>query len=70
MALSGCRADDPKLLSQPEEGVAIVFDIVTRATRVFGNARAVGTRKLIKTHNETKKVTKIVDGREQQVDKK
>jgi long-chain acyl-CoA synthetase len=59
-----------KLLTQPEEGVATVFDIVTRAARVFGSARAVGTRRLIKTHNETKKVTKIVDGREQQVDKK
>jgi len=58
-----------QLLSQPEEGVATVFDIVTRAARVFGNARAVGTRKLIKTHNEIKKVTKVVDGREQQVDK-
>lgn len=59
-----------RLLSQPEEGVATVFDIVTRAARVFGSARAVGTRKLLKTHSETKKVTKIVDGREQQVDKK
>jgi long-chain acyl-CoA synthetase len=59
-----------KLLSQPEEGVATVFDIVTRAARVFSNARAVGTRKLIKTHIETKKVTKVIDGREQQVDKK
>jgi hypothetical protein len=59
-----------KLLTQPEEGVATVFDIVTRAAQVFGSARAVGTRRLIKTHNETKKVTKVVDGREQQVDKK
>jgi long-chain acyl-CoA synthetase len=59
-----------KLLAQPEEGVATVFDIVTRAARVFGSARAVGTRRLIKTHNETKKVKKIVDGQEQLVDKK
>jgi long-chain acyl-CoA synthetase len=59
-----------KLLTQPEDGVATVFDIVTRAAQVFGSARAVGTRKLIKTHNEMKKVAKIVDGREQQEDKK
>ncbi len=58
------------LLSQPEDGVATVFDIVTRAARVFGNARAVGTRKLLKTHHETKQVVKIVDGREQRVEKK
>lgn len=59
-----------KLLTQPEEGVATIFDIVTRASRVFGSARAVGTRRLIKIHHETKKVTKVVDGQEQQVDKK
>lgn len=59
-----------KLPSQPEEGVVTVFDIVTRAARVFRSTRAVGTRKLLKTHNETKRVTKIVDGQDQQVDKR
>jgi long-chain acyl-CoA synthetase len=59
-----------ELLAQPEEGVETVFDIVTRAARVFGNTRAVGTRRLIKTHNEIKKVKKVVDGQEQLVDKK
>lgn len=36
----------------------------------YGNAKALGTRKLIKTHQETKKVKKIVDGQETEIDKK
>ncbi len=35
----------------------------------FGNAKAVGSRKLVRTHQETKKVKKIVDGEEREVDK-
>jgi hypothetical protein len=58
-----------RLVAEPTEGINTVFDIVTRAARTFGDARAVGTRRLIKTHNEIKKVKKIVDGREQEVDK-
>ncbi|KAI9875232.1 MAG: long-chain fatty acid-CoA ligase, partial [Watsoniomyces obsoletus] len=41
-----------------------------RAARKFGNAKAIGTRKIIQTHTENKKVKKIVDGQEQEVDKK
>jgi long-chain acyl-CoA synthetase len=59
-----------RLVAEPEEGVVTIFDIVTRAARIFGRADAVGSRRLIKTHSETKKVTKVVDGVEQQVDKK
>lgn len=33
------------------------------------NAKAMGSRKLIKTHQETKKVKKMVDGEEREVDK-
>jgi long-chain acyl-CoA synthetase len=58
-----------KLLSQPEEGVATIFDVVKRSAEKYGDRRAVGTRKLIKTYNETKKVKKVIDGRVQEVDK-
>ena len=54
----------------PEEGVNTVFDIVARSSKKFGNAKALGKRKLIETHEETKKVKKVVDGQEQEVDKK
>lgn len=33
------------------------------------NSKAMGSRKLVKTHQETKKVKKIVDGEEREVDK-
>ncbi|KAI9865117.1 MAG: long-chain fatty acid-CoA ligase [Trichoglossum hirsutum] len=59
-----------KLISTPEEGVSTVFDIVKRASEKFGNAKGIGTRKLIRTHDEIKKVKKMVDGVEQEVDKK
>ncbi|OBT61643.1 NRPS-like protein [Pseudogymnoascus sp. 23342-1-I1] len=45
-----------ELLSQPEPGVATVYDILTRSARKFGNADALGTRKVLGTHVETKKV--------------
>ena len=54
----------------PEEGINTVYDVVRRASRCFGNAKALGKRKLIRTHDEIKKVTKMVDGKEQEVDKK
>ncbi|KAH0536458.1 hypothetical protein FGG08_006671 [Glutinoglossum americanum] len=59
-----------KLVSVPEEGVATVFDILKRGSEKFGNAKALGTRSLIRTHDEIKKVKKMVDGVEQEVDKK
>ena len=59
-----------KLQERPEESIATVWDIIKRGSEKFGNAKALGTRKLIKTHQETKKVKKIVDGQETEVDKK
>jgi long-chain acyl-CoA synthetase len=59
-----------KLAVYPEEGVETVYDILRRSARKYGNANAVGSRKLINLHEETKKVKKVVDGKEQEVDKK
>ena len=59
-----------KLQDRPSEDIVTIFDIVKRSSEKYGNAKAIGTRKLIKTHRETKKVKKIVDGKEQEVDKK
>lgn len=58
------------LILKPAEDVATTYDVFRRSARVFGNAKAVGTRKLIKTHVENKKVKKVIDGEEQEVDKK
>lgn len=58
-----------KLLSLPEDGVATIFDIVRKSAEKYRDKRAVGTRKLIKLHDETKKVKKVIDGHEHEVDK-
>jgi len=59
-----------KLITRPSEEIGTVFDNLKRSAEKFGNAKAIGTRKLIKMHIENKKVKKIVDGRETEVDKK
>ena len=58
-----------KLITTPSEDVTTIFDILKRSADKFGNAKAVGTRHLIKTHHENKKVKKIVDGVATEVDK-
>ena len=58
------------LITTPEEGVTTMYDIVKRGAEKFGNAKALGSRKVVQTHVETKKIKKIVDGKEQEVDKK
>ncbi|GAD95972.1 AMP-binding enzyme (Fum16), putative, partial [Paecilomyces variotii No. 5] len=58
-----------KLLLRPAEDVATTYDVFRRGAAKFGNAKAVGTRRIIKTHVENKKVKKIVDGVEKEVDK-
>ncbi|KAH8656196.1 long-chain-fatty-acid-CoA ligase-like protein [Tricladium varicosporioides] len=59
-----------KLVERPSEDVATVFDIVKRSSEKYGNAKALGSRKLLKTHQEVKKVKKMVDGEEVEIDKK
>ena len=59
-----------KLAERPSEDIATVWDIVTTSSAKFGNAKAVGSRKLLKTHQEVKKIKKIIDGKQQEVDKK
>lgn len=46
-----------------------VADFIYEVAGIHGNINAIGYRELIDTHVETKKVTKMVDGQEQQVDK-
>ena len=57
------------LVTRPADDVTTVWENVTRAAAKFGNAKAMGTRKVIKTHVENKKVKKMVDGQETEVDK-
>ena len=59
-----------KLITTPSEDVNTIFDILKRSADRFGNAKALGTRRLVKTHTENKKVKKLVDGGTKEVDKK
>lgn len=59
-----------ELIVKPSAEVSTVYENLKRAAAKFGNAKAIGSRKIIKTHVENKKVKKVVDGQEQQVDKK
>ncbi|KAI9046088.1 fatty acid activator Faa4 [Aspergillus affinis] len=57
------------LITQPDPSVRTVYDIVTYAANKFGNARCIGSRTLLDVHKEKKKVKKIIDGRETEVEK-
>lgn len=57
------------LIDSPAEGVHTIYDLIKRSARVYPNHTAVGARKLVKLHKETKKVKKTIDGEVQEVDK-
>ncbi|KAL9015672.1 MAG: hypothetical protein Q9185_006934 [Variospora sp. 1 TL-2023] len=53
----------------PADGVETVYDILRHSAIKYGNAKALGSRKLLRTHEEVKKVKKTVRGKEETVDK-
>ncbi len=59
-----------KLITTPSEDVRTIFDILKRSADKYGNAKAVGTRRIVTTHVENKKVKKMVYGEMTEVDKK
>ncbi|KAF2475677.1 acetyl-CoA synthetase-like protein [Lindgomyces ingoldianus] len=54
----------------PHEGINTLYDILRYSSSKFGNAKAVGSRKILNIHEETKKVKKMIDGKQQEVEKK
>ncbi|KAL8821043.1 MAG: hypothetical protein Q9223_000843 [Gallowayella weberi] len=58
------------LRTTPSDDVKTIFDILKRSADKYGNANALGSRRNLKTHVENKKITKIVDGQPQELDKK
>lgn len=63
------RAKDGLVLI-PEDGVATLYDILKHSAKKFGNAKALGSRKVVRTHDEIKKIKKTVDGKEETTNKK
>src|SRR5271169_1681477 len=51
------------LKATPHPDISTAHDIIGYAANKFGNALAIGSRKLIKLHCETKKVKKFIDGK-------
>ncbi|MCJ1478575.1 long-chain fatty acid-CoA ligase [Lambiella insularis] len=58
------------LITTPSKDVETVVDILKRSADKFGNAKALGWRNLVTTHQEVKKVKKTIDGKAQEVEKK
>jgi long-chain acyl-CoA synthetase len=58
------------LKSRMEPDIATTYDIVKRGAAKFGDKQALGSRTLIKIHEDEKMVKKMVDGVEQEVPKK
>ena len=58
-----------KIVDRPGEDITTTYELVRKSAAKYGNAKCVGSRKLIDTHVETKKVKKMVDGEEREVDK-
>jgi long-chain acyl-CoA synthetase len=54
---------------QPHPDVSTVHDIMRYAAKTYGNAKGMGSRKLIKMHRESKMIKKVVDGQETEVEK-
>src|SRR3569833_1506402 len=59
------------LVATPDgTNIKTTYDLVKYAVDKFSDANAMGSRKLLRTHQETKKIKKMVDGEEREVDKK
>ncbi|KAI0391920.1 acetyl-CoA synthetase-like protein [Xylariaceae sp. FL0594] len=56
-------------ITRPSPEIATIYDLFTASARNHGNKAAIGSRTLLKTHVETKKVPKVVDGVKTEVDK-
>ncbi|KAL1861425.1 hypothetical protein VTK73DRAFT_7117 [Phialemonium thermophilum] len=57
------------LIAKPADNISTVYELIRSCVAKYGNAKAVGSRKLVRTHQETKKVKKMVNGEEREVDK-
>jgi hypothetical protein len=53
----------------PAPDVTTMYEVLRHASTKFGNAKAVGSRRIVNKITETKKIKKMVDGKETEVDK-
>ncbi|KKZ63804.1 long-chain acyl-CoA synthetase [[Emmonsia] crescens] len=57
------------LVTTPHPEISTLYENLKWCAKTYGDAKAVGSRRIVKTHVENKKVKKMVDGVEQDVDK-
>ncbi|KAL7622318.1 long-chain fatty acid-CoA ligase [Parahypoxylon ruwenzoriense] len=57
------------LITHPAANITTTYDILIDSADKHGDKPAIGSRKLIETHTETKKVTKVIDGVKTEIDK-
>lgn len=57
------------LKTSPTDGVTTLYELLRWSASKYGNAKCVGSRKIVQTHTETKKIKKMIDGKQQEVDK-
>ena len=59
-----------KLKSTPKPDVKIVYDSLRRSGQKYDNAKTVWKRRLIQLYEENKKVKKVTDHKDQEINKK
>ncbi|GAW27191.1 putative long-chain-fatty-acid- ligase protein [Rosellinia necatrix] len=57
-------------ITRPSPEIATIYDLFTTTAKTHGDKAAIGSRTLVKTHIEAKKVPKVVDGVKTEVEKK
>ncbi|EPE09857.1 long-chain-fatty-acid- ligase 1 [Ophiostoma piceae UAMH 11346] len=59
----------PEIIAKPSPDISTVYELLKVSVAKYGNSHAMGSRRLVATHQETKKVKKVIDGEERLVDK-
>lgn len=57
------------LITTLNSEITTVYENLRWSVKMYGNKNAVGSRKLLQTHVEKKKIKRLVEGVEQEVDK-
>ncbi|GAB1318742.1 long-chain fatty acid-CoA ligase [Madurella fahalii] len=57
------------LFTKPSDEITTVYELVCQSVAKFGNAKCMGSRKLVRTHQEKKMIKKVVNGEETEVEK-
>jgi long-chain acyl-CoA synthetase len=57
------------LLEKINDDITTVYELVESSVAKFGNAKCMGSRKLVRTHQDKKMIKKVVNGEETEVEK-